>query len=218
MRSKLHWASGVAVAATMFTALVAGEGTSVAAEERIGNVQEATEVTVETTFVSEAVVQELPVEPEPAPAEEAGSIDIPNPVPANSLREHIAAQPQPRALPREMNCLAGAIYFEARGESLEGQLAVGRVIVERAESRRFPGSYCGVVFQRSQFSFVRGGRMPTIRKASKAWKRAVALAQIAHDGSWNSPVEGALFFHATHVSPGWRLKRLARVDNHIFYR
>ncbi len=218
MRSKLHWASGVAVAATMFTALVAAEGTSVAAEERVGAAQEATEVAAPTTFVSEPVVQELPAEPTLVEAEETESVDISGVVSAGSLREHIAAQPQPRALTREMNCLAGAIYFEARGESLEGQLAVGRVIVERASSHRFPGSYCGVVFQRSQFSFVRGGRMPTIRKASKAWKRAVALAQIAHEGSWDSPVEGALFFHATHVSPGWRLKRLARVDNHVFYR
>ena len=117
-----------------------------------------------------------------------------------------------------MRCLAGAIYFEARGESLDGQLAVGRVIVERENSNRFPDSYCGVVFQRSQFSFVRGSRMPAIRESSAAWRRAVAVARIADQGSWDSPAEGALFFHAARVSPGWGLTRLARIDNHIFYR
>jgi spore germination cell wall hydrolase CwlJ-like protein len=117
-----------------------------------------------------------------------------------------------------MHCLAGAIYFEARGEPLKGQLAVGRVIVERSSSGRFPQSYCGVVFQPSQFSFVRGDRMPAIRYASQEWRDAVAIAQIADEGSWDSPVEGAMFFHASRVSPGWRLKRLARIGNHVFYR
>ena len=135
--------------------------------------------------------------------------------PAATLAQHVRAQPKVGALDREMRCLAGAIYFEARGESLDGQLAVGRVIVERARSGRFPNSYCGVVFQRSQFSFVRGNSMPSIREGSNAWRKAVAVAQIAHSGSWQSPAEGALFFHATRVSPGWRLTRVARVDNHV---
>jgi spore germination cell wall hydrolase CwlJ-like protein len=60
--------------------------------------------------------------------------------------------------------------------------------------------------------------MPRIPEASAAWQRAVAIAQIAHEDTWQSPVDGALFFHATRVSPGWRKQRLARIDNHIFYR
>ena len=52
----------------------------------------------------------------------------------------------------------------------------------------------------------------------KQWKNAVAIAQIAHSNAWASPVEGALFFHAARVSPAWRLARMARVENHIFYR
>src|SRR5690606_8644563 len=86
----------------------------------------------------------------------------------------------------EMRCLAGAIYFEARGEPLEGQLAVAQVIVNRAESPRFPDDYCGVVTQRSQFSFVRNGRMPEPNKSTAAWHRAKAVAQIAHQGLWDS--------------------------------
>ena len=85
-------------------------------------------------------------------------------------------------------------------------------------SGRFPNSYCGVVYQPSQFSFVRGGGMPGISKASRQWKNAVSIAQIAHTGTWRSPVEGALYFHAAYVSPGWHLKRVGRIENHVFYR
>src|SRR3546814_13674283 len=83
----------------------------------------------------------------------------------------------PATIDPELRCLAGAVYFESRGESLAGQLAVARVIINRAESGRFPTSYCGVVLQRSQFSFVRGGQMPKIRESSRPWAHAVAIAQ-----------------------------------------
>jgi len=122
------------------------------------------------------------------------------------------------AMTPELECLAGAIYFEAKSESLEGQLAVGRVVINRAKSGRFPSSYCGVVYQRSQFSFIRGGQMPAIDRGSRLWHNAVAVAKIAHANAYPSPAEGALFFHATSVSPNWRLTRVARVDNHVFYR
>lgn len=201
MSSKLNKASAIAVAAMMTTILVSANGSGAAAE----------------SLVPEAVAQE------PTPEIQAVQADMPQ-VPsdeadvADSLADLVATQPHPETLSSELNCLAGAIYFEAKGESLAGQLAVGRVVVARAKSGRFPGSYCGVVFQPSQFSFVRGGALPFIKKQSVDWKEAVAIAQIAHQGTWRSPVEGALFFHAAYVSPGWRLTRLARVDNHIFYR
>ena len=155
------------------------------------------------------------------PQNAAVTAEVPADVPqirAGSLALLVGAQPQPADLPREINCLAGAIYFEAKSESLTGQLAVGRVIVARSKSGRFPNSYCGVVFQPSQFSFVRGAGMPGIAKSSRQWKNAVAIAQIAHSGTWRSPVEGALYFHAAYVSPGWHLKRVGRIENHVFYR
>lgn len=136
----------------------------------------------------------------------------------SSLRELVAQQSLDAPLDREEKCLAGTVYFEAKGESLIGQLAVAKVVLARRESSRFPDSICDVVYQRSQFSFVRGGRMPAINTSGKAWRNAVAIAQIALDGDWESPVEGALFFHARRVSPGWRLTRIATVDNHVFYR
>lgn len=137
---------------------------------------------------------------------------------ADSLAELVRMQDTDDALDSEEKCLAGAVYFESKGESLSGQLAVARVVMARAKSGRFPTTLCGVVYQKSQFSFVRGGSMPPISYGSANWRNAVAISKIALDNSWKSPVEGALFFHARYVSPGWRLTRLGTIDNHIFYR
>lgn len=137
---------------------------------------------------------------------------------AGSLRALVRQQSTSGALSAEMQCLAGTIYFESKGESLKGQLAVARVVLGRADSSRFPNSICGVVYQRKQFSFIRGGKMPRINKSHQHWRNAVAISKIAVNDAWKSPVEGALFFHARYVSPGWRLTRMATIDNHIFYR
>ena len=119
---------------------------------------------------------------------------------------------------RELECLAGAIYFESKSESLQGQLAVGHVIANRTHSGRFPSSYCGVVFQRSQFSFVRGRSLPPIPRSGRDWQEAVAIAKIVDAGLYGSPVGKAMFFHARRVSPGWRLTKVSTLGNHIFYR
>ena len=140
------------------------------------------------------------------------------PISASSLAELVRAQNVSGTLDSESHCLAGAVYFESKGESLPGQLAVARVVMARAKSGRFASSLCGVVFQKSQFSFVRGSRMPAIDTGSQNWRNAVAISKIALNSAWKSPVEGALYFHARYVSPGWRLTRLGTIDNHIFYR
>jgi metal-dependent amidase/aminoacylase/carboxypeptidase family protein len=137
---------------------------------------------------------------------------------AKSLAALVAMQDTKAPLDAQAHCLAGAVYFESKGESLAGQLAVAKVVMARAKSGRFASTLCGVVFQKSQFSFVRGGRMPAIDKSGANWRNAVAIAQIALSNSWKSPVEGALYFHARYVSPGWRLSRIGTIDNHIFYR
>jgi N-acetylmuramoyl-L-alanine amidase len=119
----------------------------------------------------------------------------------------------------ELECLAGAVYFEAKGEPVRGQLSVAKVILNRVASGRFPKTACGVVRQRGQFSFIRGGRFPAIARASAAWKQAVAVARRARDASVASPAGKALFFHARYVSPGWRgVTRVAAIGNHVFYR
>ena len=119
---------------------------------------------------------------------------------------------------RELECLAVGIYYEAKSESLAGQLAVGHVIANRAESGRFPSSYCGVLFQRSQFSFIRGRSLPGVPRASRDWQDAVAIAKIVDQELHPSPMGKALFFHATRVSPRWRLTRVGTLGNHVFYR
>lgn len=176
-------------------------------------------------LINEAVQAEVPanvaVEPA-APAVEPAVLIQETPtkpsVKARSLADAVRAHVLPAELDRETECLAGAVYFEARAETLEGQLAVAEVILNRANSGRFPSTACGVVFQRSQFSFVRGGRMPAIARDSRDWRKAVAIAQIAQEELWESSVSGALFFHASRVSPGWRKQRIARLGNHVFYR
>ncbi len=217
MSNRLNVASGIAVAATLLTALASTGGSGASAEEALPVIVH--EKVSTQPLVSSGVQSLTDVAVSPMSHQPAAPAPAPAPTPrAATLAAHVKAQPQPGPLDSQMRCLAGAIYFEARGESLDGQLAVGSVVVERAKSGRFPASYCGVVFQRSQFSFVRGQSMPSVQESTVAWQRAVAIAQIADEGTWQSPVQGALYFHAAYVSPGWRRQRLARIDNHIFYR
>lgn len=154
----------------------------------------------------------------PTPIEDAIADADATKIEAASLGELVLKMPIPDSLDAETRCLAGTIYFESKGEPLTGQLAVGRVVLNRVDSPRFPNSICGVVYQRSQFSFVRGGKMPHINTSSQSWRNAVAVAQIARDKLWKNTAKGALFFHASRVSPNWRLTRVAQIDNHIFYR
>ena len=160
-------------------------------------------------FVAREVVQPVP-ETAPAEATPSGT--------ATSLSALVDSMPRDAALDEQLQCLAGAIFFEARGEPLAGQLAVAEVIVNRAASGRFPASYCGVVTQKSQFSFVKRGRMPAAPTGSPIYQRAKAIAQIAHRNLWNTEAKDAQFFHASYVSPGWNKKRTARIGNHVFYR
>ncbi len=138
--------------------------------------------------------------------------------PQASLAEAVAGLRSSDPGSRELECLAVGVYYEAKSESLKGQLAVGHVIANRAESGRFPSSYCGVLFQRSQFSFIRGRSLPSVPRASQDWQDAVAIAKIVDQELQPSPMGKALFFHARRVSPGWRLTRVGTLGNHVFYR
>lgn len=153
------------------------------------------------------------VQPMPSPAEEVGK-----PTQFASLAAMVAAHDAVGSLTADEECLAVATYFESKSESLEGQHAVAHVIINRANSGRFRPTMCGVVKQPGQFSFVRGGRLPAVNKSSRDWREAVAVSKIAMAGKWDSAAPGALSFHAKRVSPGWRLKRVGTVGNHVFYR
>ncbi len=154
------------------------------------------------------------VEEPAAPAEPQPTVER-----SASLEEKVAELRGTDPGSRELECLAAGVYFESKSEPLAGQLAVGQVIANRSNSKgRFPSSYCGVLFQRGQFSFVRGGRWPAVNKSGSQWKNAVAIARIVDQNLHGSSVGKALFFHARRVSPGWRLTRVASVGNHVFYR
>lgn len=117
----------------------------------------------------------------------------------------------------EAECLARAVYYESKGEPLNGQLTVADVVVNRSQSGRFPSTICGVVRQRGQFSFVRGGTIPTPPNNAH-WRTAVAIARIAMEDLADGGAPRALFFHARRVNPRWRLTRVATIGNHVFYR
>lgn len=164
--------------------------------------------------VQYTIVPETPVAtPDSADAQPAETVRD-----ARSLAQLVSLNDGTQTADREEECLAGAVYFESKGEPLEGQLAVAEVIINRAKSGRFPASICGVVFQRSQFSFVRGSGFPPIARSSRGWREAVAIAKIAKQDMWDSDADEALYFHARRVSPGWKLKRIASIGNHVFYR
>lgn len=208
-------AGAIALATMLFAGSFGATGSGAIAQDQAGEVafqpvQDEIQAP-QVRFVAAEVVQELPAEPE---ATDIAASD------AASLHQLVAQTDTSGELSRELMCLAQAIYFEARGEPLEGQLAVARVIINRSESDAFPDDYCSVVTQRGQFSFVRGSSIPQPNLGSVAWERAIAIARIAHRDQWESPVGDALYFHASHVRPRWagRLTTRATIDNHIFYR
>jgi N-acetylmuramoyl-L-alanine amidase len=141
-----------------------------------------------------------------------------SPVDYDTLRDAVTAQVMPAEIDRELNCLATGIYYEAKGEPLQGQLAVAEVILNRTRSGRFPTDICGVLTQRGQFSFVRGGRLPGVAATQAAWRTAVKVAQVARAELWESKATDALYFHARHVSPSWGKAKVAMLGNHVFYR
>jgi len=123
-------------------------------------------------------------------------------------------------LSEEANCIATAVYFEARGESVEGQLAVARVVMNRAASGQYPASWCAVVKQPAQFSFVRHGLFPAVDTGSTAWARAQGITRLAMANVIPSLSNDVLWYHADYVSPSWghRLSMAQKIGAHIFYR
>lgn len=172
------------------------------------------EPAVTDLVASEATEISLPQAEAPAAPDEAIAANQPR---GANLREMVASIEHQEPEDAELRCLAAGVFYESKGEPLEGQLAVANVIVNRASSGRFASSMCGVLTQRGQFSFVRGGVVPT-PPAGNQWRTAVAVARIARDDHWADPVPGAMYFHAARVSPGWNRPRVARLGNHVFYR
>ncbi|MEM6973569.1 MAG: cell wall hydrolase [Pseudomonadota bacterium] len=125
----------------------------------------------------------------------------------------------------EWACLAEALYFEARGESVVGQIAVAEVILNRVDSRRYPGSVCGVINQgienlnACQFSYNCDGKAETITEV-KMYERLGKIAWMMLEGRPRTLTGQATHYHADHVLPSWarRLQKTARIGEHLFYR
>ncbi len=114
----------------------------------------------------------------------------------------------------DVRCLATAVYFEARGEPLEGQLAVAQSILNRVASGRYAASACGVINQPGQYSFAHA-RLPS---AGQDWRTALTIAAIARSGQFRQVAPRAISFHATRVNVAWNMTKVAQIGNHVFYR
>lgn len=134
------------------------------------------------------------------------------------------APPKPDSALANLECLAKTIYFEARGESEEGQRAVAAVVLNRVASADFPNTICEVVHQGGtgtkdcQFSWWCDGRSDK-PKDRESWEQAITIAYEMMTGA-PDPTNGALYYHNTGVSPSWRtqLRRLATIGDHAYYR
>jgi spore germination cell wall hydrolase CwlJ-like protein len=124
----------------------------------------------------------------------------------------------------QWGCLAEALYFEARGESVEGQFAVAEVIMNRVDSPRFPDTVCGVVNQgtgrkyQCQFTYTCDGIAEVIRE-KKAYERVGKVAQLVLSGAPRELTDGATYYHTKAVSPKWSRKfpRTTTIGVHHFY-
>ena len=134
----------------------------------------------------------------------------------------ISAIPMAEGTPA-LECLAKAIYFEARGESIKGQAAVAEVILNRAQSALYPRDICAVGNQGGsggcQFSFTCDGRSDAVSDRT-AWYVAQKVASAYIEGAPRSLTDGATHFHTPAVKPAWakRFEQTARIGSHFFYR
>lgn len=225
-------AAGIAAAAIVVTGLTVWSGPSQAwqgnAAPMVTHYLDHAQAGVE---ISELAMNDVEASPDAA----AARPDAHRPLGAVAQRLVAladAALPRPRSLQElvgsysgtltdneEQDCLANAVYFEARGEPIEGQLAVAEVVLNRTQSGRYPQTICEVVTQPWQFSFVRRGIIPRADRSSAAWQRAVAVARIAEAGASRLLPRSVLWYHADYVAPTWgrRLDRTTKIGLHIFY-
>ncbi len=150
------------------------------------------------------------------------AVPVPTPVVPRYERDWIEARPAAQG-DAEWECLAKAIYFEARGESIRGQFAVAEVILNRVASPLYPRSVCRVVHQGGsggcQFSFTCDGYSDRIREKA-AYAISGKIARLMLDGAPRLLTDGATHFHTRNVRPRWahRMPRTATIGHHLFYR
>ncbi|HKJ72328.1 MAG TPA: cell wall hydrolase [Gammaproteobacteria bacterium] len=126
---------------------------------------------------------------------------------------------------REAGCLARTVFFEARDQSLKGQLSVALVALHRAREGRYPGDLCSVIHQVAAFSWYSDGKPDDPRDYPgpanrRAWQTARQLVATLRASRLNDPTDGADHYHAAYVSPEWssHFAQTARIGDHLFYR
>jgi len=153
-------------------------------------------------FINDVVLYK----PSQPPAHQVKTILVEEPKPAPIV---VAEKPKPKT---DVECLASVIYHEARGESVDGQIAVGNVVLNRVKSRHYPRSVCGVAFQPKQFTGL---------TRVKYNKSAMKLAKKIMVGAVDYVTE-ATHFHTVHVNPKWasnpRMVYLGTIGDHVFYK
>jgi len=119
---------------------------------------------------------------------------------------------------KDINCTARAVYHEARGETIQGQIAVAYVILNRVKSSIYPDNICSVVYQPSQFS---GLKHNMVIEDRKAWRRAVEVSIMSYSGFIDDPTGGALWYYAHNIitAPYWAVGMIptAIIGNHMFW-
>ncbi len=158
------------------------------------------------------------------PASERGLKTIQADDPELSQLEDLIAEAEPKG-DAEWECLSQAIYHEARGESLEGQIAVAEVILNRRDSGEYPATVCGVVEQgtgkkyQCQFSYYCDG-LSDEPKDQRAWAEVGRVARVMMDGAPRDLTRGAMFYHTKAVEPYWadEFTETAEIGAHLFYR
>jgi N-acetylmuramoyl-L-alanine amidase len=213
---KLLGAGGASAFAAAILLTLGGSGQALAQQAKVLPIVNAVASTSVSPTQAVAAASVTPIVAAPAIAAPAAAA-VTAALPLSAL---VAANSVGAALDKQGECLATAVYFESMGESLHGQLAVANVVINRARSGRYPATWCGVVKQKAQFSFVRSGRFPRVDTGSEAWRKAQAIARIAALNLTSAVPSDVLWYHADYVAPRWRnnLQRVEKIGAHIFYR
>ena len=206
--------TALAAAATIALPAAADEVLAARLGALLGQERQALDIVPDSRL---SVLTALPVEARsnPAPAAATGEV---------MTEAYISTMSAPRGN-AEWECMAQALYHEARGESLQGIFAVGEVILNRVDSGSYPNSICGVVHQGTgrkyacQFTWTCDGKSDAIGNPS-AYAKVGKVAQLLIDGLPRTLTQGATHYHTKAVNPSWaqRFPRMATFGSHHFYK
>jgi spore germination cell wall hydrolase CwlJ-like protein len=136
-----------------------------------------------------------------------------------TIAAYLAIFPNAHINRQDINCMARAVYHEARGEPIEGQSAVAHVILNRVRSPQYPNTICKVVYQPHQFTGLFPNMLP---KDQAAWRKAIEISIMVRQGDIEDNTHGAMWYYAPSKvkTPAWALKleKSATVNNHSFYK